>query len=93
MYPLSDSRQIYKNQFDKKEKEEKNNKFLEIIKKRWLINGSKTLLLVVIILGIFIGITMCMQKLDLTPIDLTEQKLFTLTEYSSCFIINFIQTK
>ncbi|KDS13034.1 hypothetical protein M089_1379 [Bacteroides ovatus str. 3725 D9 iii] len=23
MYPLSDSRQIYKNQFDKKEKEEK----------------------------------------------------------------------
>lgn len=66
----------------KKEHEEKNNKFLEIIKKRWLINGSKTLLLVVIILGIFIGITMCMQKLDLTPIDLTEQKLFTLTEES-----------
>lgn len=25
---------------------------------------------------------MCMQKLDLTPIDLTEQKLFTLTEES-----------
>ena len=66
----------------KKEHEEKNNKFLEIIKKRWLINGSKTLLLVVIILGIFIAITMCMQKLNLTPIDLTEQKLFTLTEES-----------
>ena len=66
----------------KKEHEEKSNKFLEIIKKRWLINGSKTLLLVVIILGIFIAITMCMQKLNLTPIDLTEQKLFTLTEES-----------
>lgn len=66
----------------KKDNEEKNNKFLEIIKKRWLINGSKTLLLVVIILGIFIAITMCMQKLNLTPIDLTEQKLFTLTEES-----------
>ena len=66
----------------KKEHEEKNNKFLEIIKKKWLINSSKTLLLVVIIIGLFVAITMCMQKLDLTPIDLTEEKLFTLTEES-----------
>lgn len=71
----------------KKEKEiavykEKNNKFIETIKKRWLINGSKTFLLVLIILAFFIGISILMQELELTPIDLTAEKLFTLTEES-----------
>lgn len=66
----------------KKEKIEKNNKFIETIKKKWLINSSKTILLVVIILAFFIGVTILMQKLNLTPIDLTDEKLFTLTEES-----------
>lgn len=65
-----------------KEKPEKSNKFIETIKKKWLINSSKTILLIVIILAFFIGITVLMQKLDLTPIDLTEDKLFTLTDES-----------
>ena len=66
----------------KKKKSEKPNKFIETIKKKWLINGTKTFLLVVIILGIFIGISVLMKKLNLTPIDLTEDKLFTLTSES-----------
>ena len=66
----------------KKEKSEKPNKFIETIKKKWLINGTKTFLLVVIILGLFIGISVLMKKLNLTPIDLTEDKLFTLTSES-----------
>ncbi len=65
-----------------KEKTEKTNKFIEIIKKKWLINSSKTLLLVIIILAFFIGVSVLMQELELTPIDLTEEKLFTLTEES-----------
>lgn len=65
-----------------KTKVEKPNKFIEIIKKKWLINGTKTFLLVAIIIGAFIGITVLMQKLNLTPIDLTEDKLYTLTEES-----------
>lgn len=73
---------INKKQEVKKEKPEKANKFIEIIKKKWLINGSKTVLLVAIILAFFIGVTILMQKLDLTPIDLTEDKLFTLTDES-----------
>ena len=73
---------INKKQKVKKEKTEKNNKFIEIIKKKWLINSSKTILLVAIILAFFIGVTVLMQKLDLTPIDLTEDKLFTLTDES-----------
>ena len=66
----------------KKEKSEKPNKFIETIKKKWLINGTKTFLLVVIILAFFIGVSILMQKLNLTPIDLTEDKLFTLTSES-----------
>lgn len=31
-------------------KEEKQNKFIEIIKKKWLVDGSKTFLLVAIII-------------------------------------------
>ena len=65
-----------------KEKSEKTNKFIETIKKKWLINSTKTFLLVVIILAFFIGVSVLMQKLDLTPIDLTEDKLFTLTSES-----------
>ena len=67
---------------NKKEKTEKSNKFIEIIKKKWLIDSSKTILLVAIILAFFIGVTVLMQKLKLTPIDLTEDKLFTLTQES-----------
>lgn len=63
-------------------KKEKTNKFLETIKKKWLINTSKTIILVAIILGAFIGITILMQNLNLTPIDFTSEKLFTLTEES-----------
>lgn len=73
---------INKNQKEKKAKTEKTNKFVETIKKRWLINGTKTVLLVVIILAFFIGVTVLMQKLKLTPIDLTEDKIFTLTDES-----------
>ena len=36
-----------------KEKSEKPNKFIETIKKKWLINSTKTFLLVVIILAVF----------------------------------------
>lgn len=73
---------IKQKKVDKKEKQEKPNKFIEIIKKKWLINSSKTVLLVAIIFAFFIGVTVLMQKLELTPIDLTEDKLFTLTDES-----------
>ena len=43
---------------------------------------TKAVFLVVIILAFFIGVTVLMQKLNLTPVDLTEDKLFTLTEES-----------
>ena len=42
-------------------KEKKTNKFIEIIKKKWLIDGTKTTILVLIILAIFFGINYAMQ--------------------------------
>ncbi len=57
-------------------------KFINIIKNKWLINTSKTVLLVIIIFAIFIGINYGVQKLDLNTIDLTENKLYSLTNES-----------
>ena len=66
----------------KKEKESKTNKFIQTIKKKWLIKGTTTCLLVAIIIAIFITITEVMQSLELVPLDFTEEKLYTLTEGS-----------
>ena len=38
-------------------KDKKTSKFVQIIKKKWLINGTKTFLLVAIIILAFAGIT------------------------------------
>lgn len=57
-------------------------KFIQVIKKKWLISGTMTLLLFAIIIAIFILINYGMQKLELTPIDLTKDKLYSLTDES-----------
>ena len=66
----------------KKKNEEKENKFIQIIKKKWLINGTMTFLLIAIIISIFIAINFAMQSFNLTPIDLSKDKLYTLTDES-----------
>ena len=63
-------------------KEKKPSKFIEIIKKKWLINGTKTLILVLLIVAIFLGLNIGMQKLNLAPIDFSQEKLYTLTDES-----------
>ena len=67
---------------EKKNKEKKTNKFIETLKKKWLINGTKTTLLVLIILAIFFGVNIGLQKASLTPLDFSKEKLFTLTQAS-----------
>ena len=65
----------------KNEKKEAN-KFVQAMKRKWLIDGSRTLSLVLLILAAFLGINTGMKVLDLTPIDLTQEKLYTLTDES-----------
>lgn len=74
---------------DKKEKKpEANNKekfgtkFINTIKKRWLISGTNTLLLIAILIAIVILINSIVQSLDLTPIDCTSNKEYTITDES-----------
>ena len=57
-------------------------KFIQIIKKKWLISGTKTVILFAIIIALFILVNYGMEALDLTPIDLTKEKLYSLTDDS-----------
>ena len=58
------------------------NKLTDLIKNNWLRNTTKTVLLIVIIISLFIGINYFVQKLDLKTLDLTENKLYSLTDES-----------
>ena len=71
-----------KAKINKDKTNKKSNKFIEIIKKKWLIKGSTTILLVAAIVLIFIAINMIMQYLELAPLDFTEEKLYSLTDES-----------
>lgn len=57
-------------------------KIIEVIRKKWLIDGTKTAILILIIVAAFIGINLGMQKLELTPLDFSQEKLYTLTDAS-----------
>ena len=65
-----------------KEKKATHSKFIEIIKKKWLVDTSKTFLLMAIIVAIFISINVLMQNWNPTPIDFSQEKLYTLTDES-----------
>lgn len=57
-------------------------KFINILKKKWLRDTSKTILLVAILFAAFIGINVLVQNLELQDIDVTQNKLFTLSDAS-----------
>ena len=57
-------------------------KIIEILKVKWLRETSLTILLIAIIVGVFIGINVGLELLNPSDIDLTQEKLYTLTEIS-----------
>lgn len=71
-----------------KNKEKKNNenkvKFGEKlslgIRKKWLVNGSKTLLIVAILFAAYIALNLWVDTLDLPQIDVTQNKIYTISE-------------
>lgn len=81
-----------KNKNEKKSKIEKKEKFwikfINIIKKKWLINGTNTILLVAIMITAVILLNVFVNSLDLTPIDCTSNKEYTLTAESKERIAN-----
>lgn len=57
-------------------------KIIETLKKKWIRDTSKTILLVALLVVVYVGINVVVKKLDLPDIDVTQNKLFTLTEAS-----------
>lgn len=64
------------------------NNIINTIKKRWLISGTNTILLILILIAIVILFNMFIKSLDLTPIDCTSNKEYTLTEESKSRVLN-----
>ena len=65
-----------------KPKEKLGTKILNIIKKRWLVSSTNTILLIAIIIAIVILVNSIVQSWELTPIDCTSNKQYTITEES-----------
>lgn len=55
---------------------------MEIIKKKWLRDTTKTVLLIVVLIAAFMGINLLVQNLEIQDIDVTASQLFTLSEES-----------
>lgn len=55
-------------------------KGIEIIKKKWLKNTFLTILLIAIIFAIYFGINYAVTKLNLKDIDLTTDKIYSISE-------------
>lgn len=52
------------------------------LRKRWLINGSKTLLIVAILIAAYIAINLFVESIDLPEFDVTANKIYTLSDAS-----------
>ena len=59
-----------------------------MIRKKWLSNSTQTVLLVAILVAIFIAINLYIQSLDLEMIDVTKNKIYTLSNSSKEVIKN-----
>lgn len=66
-------------------------KFISIIKKKWLRDTAKTTLLVAILIALFIGINYGVKKLDLKDIDVTKDKVNSISDQTKEQIKNVNQ--
>lgn len=71
-----------------KSKEKFSTKFLNNVKKRWLISRTNTILLIAILVLFVIFINIVVKKIDLAPIDCTTNKEYTLTQESKSRVQN-----
>ncbi len=57
-------------------------KFIDLIKQKWLKDTLFTTILVIILIAIFIFINLGVNKLNINPMDITKEKLYTLSDES-----------
>lgn len=63
-------------------------RFLKIIKNKWLIKGTTTIALVAIIIGCYIGLNILVNKINVDDLDLTENKIYSLSDESKSKVEN-----
>lgn len=75
-----------KEKLKKEKKEQPKVKFSEKIslalKRKWLVNGTKTFLIVAILIVAYIALNLTVMQLDLPEIDVTANKIYTLSDSS-----------
>lgn len=52
----------------------------EILSKKWLVNGYKTILMIVIIIAIYMGVNIILDKVTLPEIDCTKEKIYSISD-------------
>jgi len=65
---------------DKKTKEKKVSRFIEILNKKWLRKGLTTLILVLIIISIYVGVNILLEKVVLSEKDFTKDKIYSISD-------------
>ncbi len=58
------------------------------LKRKWLVNGTRTFLIVAILIVAYIALNLTIEKLDLPEIDVTQNKIYTLSDSSKKAIEN-----
>ena len=66
----------------KVDKEKVGTKFVKVIKSKWLIKGTTTIILIALLIAIFVLLNIGVKKLNITAIDVTTSQDYTLTEQS-----------
>ena len=51
-------------------------------KRKWLVNGTKTFLIIAIIIAAYFALNLWIRQLDLPEIDVTENQIYTLSDAS-----------
>lgn len=52
------------------------------LRKKWLVNSTKTILIIAILVALYIALNLWVQTLDLPEIDVTENQIYTLSDAS-----------
>ena len=63
-------------------------KFINILNTRWLQSGLTTIMLILIIFAIYLGVNIILDKVILPDIDLTENKIYSLSEETNTKLKN-----
>lgn len=71
-----------KNAEEPKNKVKLGEKFSLALKRKWLVNGTKTFLIIAILIVAYIALNLTVQQLNLPEIDVTENKIYTLSDSS-----------